>query len=228
MPVIDETFFDKEPLFIPNKSTIEVRASSTPPVEASIDRFIELCERELLINALGVTLFDELQSEILKKPIDPDGTEPNAAQKWIDLVDGRNYTLEDMEYRWEGLRGFKQNSLIAHFVYSSYLLHNNDVLTTTGTVKPKAANADNVTMTPKFIRAWQTFLGMYQGQDDFLHHHNSHHGLHLKGIDSDSSKNKTRSLLQYLNDSNDLDATAFPNFEFRLVQLEDSFNSFGI
>lgn len=224
--IIDRTFFEKEPLLIPNLTSLEVRGATEPAQQGVIDRFIELCERDLLINALGITLFDELTIEAAKDPITPGGGGA-AAQKWIDLVDGRNYTISAIEHRWEGLRGFSKNSLIAYFIFTSYLMNKDGILTTLGVVQPKASISENLSSTPKFINAWQTFISMYQGTS--IHHPLIIHNRFGIGIDhAGSSINAPRSLFQYLTDTNTLDPTSFPNLTFGKVALENSFNSFGI
>ena len=81
--IIDNTYFEKGWLFIPNNKDLNAEPTASPSAQSEIDFFIEEYERELLLNALGVTLYNELQAE-LPTP---------ATQKWIDLVDGKDYTI---------------------------------------------------------------------------------------------------------------------------------------
>jgi hypothetical protein len=101
-----------------------------------------------------VTLYDELVIALLD--ID------NAATKWQNLVKGVTYVKDTETYRFDGLRGFNKESLIAYFVYCEYLRNDQSYYATTGVVKSKTKNAESYDPTSKFISCYYAFLKRYQ------------------------------------------------------------------
>jgi len=216
--IIDNTYFEKGSLYIPNNKDINVAPVDTPSSQSELDFFIEKYERELLLNAFGVTLYNELQSQIPNPTI----------QKWIDLINGSDYTDADGEVkRWDGLKGNLSQSVIAFFVYCEYLRNDNEAYATVGTVKNNAKNADNVDATPKYIKAWHQFIDFYQGQN-YCTPQVIVNRSGMIGLDYYGEGNKVQvSLYQYLMDANTLDDTSFPDFDnyFKFYRTK---NSFGI
>lgn len=218
--IIDSTYFEKGSLYIPNNKNVNVEPTGTPTVVTELDFFITKYERQLLMNALGVTLYDELQVALLDLPA--------SDQKWKDLVNGRNYTNADGNVkRWDGLKGFDNQSVIAFFVYTEYLRNDNETYATVGTVKNDAKNATNIGATPKFIKAYNQFVEAYQGDLSSPAPSIVVNGFGSLGVDWYGSENVQVSLYQYLLDANEEDETAFPDFgdTFRFYALQ---NSFGI
>jgi hypothetical protein len=79
-------------------------------------------------------------------------------QKWVDLVDGKD--------NWKGLRyasGGNKFSLIANYVFCSYLENDYSSYTTTGTIISDAANSTQVNPTQKITIAWNKFVEMLNG-----------------------------------------------------------------
>lgn len=229
--VIDKTYFTRQPLYIPAGKSLNVSAPGAPVEQGNIDRLVEVYEAELLINAIGITYYTQLVAALGLLPFAVDTDPPSLAtadQKWQDLILGHTYTIDGREYRWEGLRGRNQVSLIAFYCYAMYLRDNGEQLTSVGVVKPDAKNSSSYTPTKKFINAWQTFLTMYQVIDT------EQPAVRVNafgtiGLDYYGTKNRTRSLLQYFYDlNNHVDATRFPDLEFGVIPLEESYNSFGI
>lgn len=212
MSIIDATYFTKGHTFIPHSEDINPDTSSTKE-NTELKYFIEKYERELLINALGVTLYNELENAAT--PL---------SGKWQKLVEGETYTVDGKEYRWEGLKGFN-NSLIANYVYCMWLRHDESHYTTTGVIANKAKNAKDFDPTPKYIKVWNLFIEAYQGQQSTLpqiiHNHYGDVGLDYYG----QQKNVIRSLYQYITDKNNEDETNFPDAPFKFYEYQ---NSFGI
>lgn len=214
--IIDSSYFEKGELYIPNNRDLSAQPVGSPSTKSDVDFFINKYEPELLLNALGVTLYNELETA--------NSDLPNAAQKWKDLVNGVDYTIDGVTRRWDGLIGAGKQSLIAYFVYCQYLRDKEATFTTTGVVQNDANNAENYDPTRKYIKAWNSFLKQYQGGLNRAPRiiYNSSGSV---GLDYYGNKSKTVSLYQYLADQNTLDDTAFPDFEFTLYE---SYNSFGI
>lgn len=230
MQLVDNTYFENRELFIPNNTDLNAEPVGTASAQSELDAMIIKYERELMINALGVTLYDELVTAI--------NDLPGADQKWKDLVTGRNYTIDSKVYRWDGLRGFSKQSLVAFYVYTQYLVNDEMSYTTVGVVQNEANNAEVGDYTSKYIKARNSFLEQYQG--DLYNYYTRHVDMYYSGdyrnhcnlnyLDSiNLYKQYTRkvqaSLWQYLNDANDLDATAFPDFQFKVYSPQ---NRFGI
>ena len=213
--ITDETYYLKGINFIPN--SVDISASSdSPSQESELDYFIGICERQLMLDALGVTLFNEFTTAMADLP--------NAAQKWKDLVDGATYTLDGKEYLWEGLRGYNKNSLVASYIFCEFLRNDQSTYTTTGVAQNKAKNAQNYSYTPKYISAWRNFIKGYQAQaqcDPVIIR--NHFGT--VGLDYYQNNDSVVSLYRFLTDQNELDATAFPDFEFKFYENQ---NSLGI
>ena len=105
MAFIDSTYFTGE-IFIPN-------ASSDTKLTAAITQY----EKEILMKLLGYPLYKALQADLVLG-------EPQT-QKYIDLVDGKEFThtFDGVEYtlKWEGLRNSGKLSLIDYYVYHEYV-----------------------------------------------------------------------------------------------------------
>jgi len=214
--LIDSTYFEKGALYIPNNTDINPGKVGITN-QTDLDFYIIEYERDLLINAFGITLYDELQVALLDLP--------NALQKWRDLVTGKNYVNPSgVTKRWEGLRGANKQSLVACYVYTEYLRNYNETFATTGVVRNDSKNATNYDATPKYIKAYNKFIEQYQS-DTLAQPRLYINRFGSEGLDWYGAENATVSLYKFLTDSNLLDVTAFPNFTFKFYAEQ---NSFGI
>jgi hypothetical protein len=215
--IIDTTYFERGNLYIPNNKDYNVEPEGAPTIITDLEASISKYERELLLNALGVTLYDELQVALVDLP--------GSDQKWTDLVEGRNYTNVDGKVkRWDGLKGYNGQSLIAFYIFTEYLRNDNEEYATVGTVRNTAKNAEVVSATPKFIKAYSQFISFYQGKLSFNEPQVLVNGFGSAGFDWYNESVQV-SLYNYLTDCNDLEATSFPDFEFKVYESQ---NSFGI
>jgi hypothetical protein len=148
MSIIDNTYFIND-LAIPNAIASPTIGDNTPDNIDYIDDCIEYVEKNLLINALGLTIYNELQTALADLP--------SADQKWKDLVNGLEYDGKI----WEGLRSPK--SLLCYAVYYTFLDWNTTFWTTVGVQRPQAENSTTITPEFKLATAFQTFSGKYQG-----------------------------------------------------------------
>ncbi|MFT5668822.1 MAG: hypothetical protein ACI9DK_003027 [Vicingaceae bacterium] len=225
--LINTTYFLKQPNYIPNGYTSSVGGISLPNKETDLKGLIAVLERGLLIQALGIVLYELLIAEL---EADGDNWVIKAAapEKWKKLVNGETYvSTGQVSYRWEGLLGFNKNSLISDYIYSQFLIEEQQKLTDLGVQLPKAANSETASITPKLIRSWQRFVERYQAVDsEYPLIREDGYGTVV--IDYHNNQNKTRSLYQYLIDKNELDATNFPDLEFGFADLSGSLNSLGI
>jgi len=215
--IIDATYFEKGSLYIPNNKDMNASPEGTPTNQTDLDFFIIEYERELLLNALGIVLYEELLTALEDLDI--------SAQKWKDLVNGLTYeNIEGVKKRWDGLIGYNNQSVIAFYIYTKYLRNYNETFATTGVVRNDSKNATNYDATPKYIKAYNSFLEKYQA--DLLPQPRFYaNRFGTEGIDWYGSEKVQVSLFQFLTDSNELDETAFPDFKFKFYEQQ---NSFGI
>ena len=148
MNIIDQTFFSNPNyLYIP----LAVNDPSGSVNNASeLSFLIDKVEKEVLLNSLGLTLYNELQLALkdLENPL-------NA--KFKKLVDGDEYN----EKLWQGLA--HEESLIACRVFELYNSHNAIRLSATGATVVNAENATNSTPMYLIANANQSFIKQYQG-----------------------------------------------------------------
>lgn len=218
MSIVNLTYFQAGSLYIPNNNNLNVEIDGVPNSGNELQLFIDIYERELLINALGIDLYNDFQSEL------PAPT----TQKWIDLLNGKDYSINGKNYRWDGLIGVNKQSLIAFYIYCKYLRNNQSVYTTAGVVLPNSANSENVDATPKYIFSYNNFINKYQGeigeQDNYSIITNCYGNI---GLDYYVGSNKSYlvSMYQYMVNQNTLDDTNFPDLDFKFYYRE---NSWGI
>lgn len=236
MPILDTTFFTSGQLYIPNNRTTGARPQGTPQ-NTDLDTFIAKFERQFLYNCLGVPFYNTLQEELQKRPFNPDSTE-DAEQKWVDLVNGTDYVIQNTNFRWDGLKGFNNDSLIAYFVKAHFLRYQESNYTTEGIVKLQPSNAQPFAYNTQFHDVWETFCVMYQGEyinkfirSNNIASHNLSNRAYYNFIDAiigrrdrflgrnffNVNNSPSVSLFEYLRDQNDLN-NSFPDFAFRFYK----------
>ena len=210
MPNIINKRYFKNDLFIPNALEQPAIGSNTPNKVADINDAITVIERDILLSALGLDIYNELQAEL---PI----TE-TSPQKWIDLVNGVEYDGK----AWEGLGSPK--SLIAYAVYYNYLSGNSEFWSTLGVVKPESENSININPSYKIASAYQKYLNKYQNGCMVKPFKGYYKGVWFEDYFGDDSKDVNVSLYQYLKDNANTygwDTTIFK------VDIQN-INSFGL
>ena len=154
--ITDSTYYEAGKKFIPNNNNQNTEIAGVPNVVSAIDDFIVKYERELLIDVLGITLYNELNTALADLP--------NADIKWQNLVNGVEYVKDSVTYRFDGLRGFEKDSLVSFYVFCKYMENDESYYSTTGVTKSNAQNANNFTPTRKYLDAWYIFLEKYQNE----------------------------------------------------------------
>lgn len=198
-------------LYIPlAKGTISGTANTeTPNSRANVLELIDEVEKDVLLNSLGLDLYNELMVALIDLP--------SADQKWRDLVNGVEYDGKI----WEGLDNAK--SLFLYAVYTLFIMENSDFLTALGVAKSNVENANLTTNATKVSYAWQKFLTKYQDgclAEPLIYSDSGYSFTDYYG----TNDNIQRSLYQYLNDNLDT-WTTWDNSKFRLYE---QINSFGI
>lgn len=156
MYIIDESYFIKE-LRIPNTNEIDVSDSADPFIT-----WIDKEARQCLQLALGYKLFKELDDNITDGVLDTD-----APQKWLNLVNGKDYTKDSKEYNWKGLKfieGTFKGSLLAYYVYCKWLEFQLSYMSGMGETRGEAVNSMVANSTHRYVALWNTFVEMYQSK----------------------------------------------------------------
>lgn len=214
MYIIDPTYFIKD-ISVPNSE--ELNSGNADVLEMYIDKYA----RQLLKNALGYSLFNAFDSQVTDGVLNG-----GADQKWIDLVNGLEYTKDGIVYKWQGLKyeeGLYKNSLLAKYVFFHWYKENVTSLSGIGEVNLQAKNSITVEPNQRLVSVWNSFMYEYQWRQN-----NNKHNLNVffkNGIPVydfyNGDENDYVSLLQFLTDK----ATDYPDAPLKEYKL---LNSFGI
>lgn len=203
MQIIDKSYFTNlNYLHIP-LSVNDPSGSVTPSNATELDSLCIKLEREILLNALGLSLYNEI-----KAITDID----TADEKLKKLIQGDEYEGKI----WLGLDN--DDSLIANYIYQEFVTQTDIRLSATGAKKVNPENATN--QTPKYLIAGanQNFIKQYQGE--YL----TTPLMYGNFIDWYGCDSIEKSLYGYLMDKQ-LDFTTWRPEFFRVYETK---NSFGI
>lgn len=145
MALIDQTYFNFD---------ISLPAGNYSDLPGWIDRF----ESELLRNLLG----DALSQLVLN--YDSETSE----QRIKDIVEGKEFEIDDSVIMWNGLVNSEKKSLIAYYVYTQYLRYNVTTTTPTGERKSKNENSNPADQSFKMWRAHRKYFGEAQTLLSFI------------------------------------------------------------
>lgn len=199
MYIIDQTYFTRE-LSIPNINEVQTEAFET--LEYFVDEYV----RQLLRDALGIEVFNILDTYVIDGAFDSTG----APQYIIDLVEGKEYVKSGVTYKWSGListQGVFKKSLLANYVYYQWLKNSFSTQSGVGEVTLNPQNANLVNPTQKLVTAWNNFVTMYQNENCV--YPNVYYKGHTQVIDwLGYNVNTEVSLIEYLNDNDSDFSTA--------------------
>ena len=150
--IVDKTYFSKSNfLYIPLSVAAPVSnpSTQTPDNVQYIDNLCIEIEKDLLLKAFGVDMYNELQLALadIDNPL-------NANYK--KLVQGEFYNSK----QWKGLN--HDLSLIACKIYSEFIMRTNNRLSGVGMVKVSPEKADLSNPNSAIVRANQMFINQYQ------------------------------------------------------------------
>lgn len=209
--IVDKTYFQKaNGLYIPlSKSAPVSNASAESPSNvAYLDNLCVKVEKSILLNALGLTVYNTLQLALA------DIDNPLYAS-YKKLVQGEEYDGKV----WNGLEN--DYSLIAYRIYEIFLTETNERLSALGTTQVNPQNANLYTPAYKIAHASQKFVNQYQGgylREPIIY--NDGEFIDWFGC----SEEVEVSLYQYLTDK----ATDFTGLDMTKFKIYESQNSFGI
>lgn len=202
MQIVDKSYFNNQNyIHIP---LAVVDPSAVPNNATELDYLCIKLEREILLNAFGLSLYNEI------KAITDIDLPENA--KFKKLIQGDEYDGKI----WLGLDN--DDSLIANYIYQEFVTQTDIRLSATGAKKVNPENATN--QTPKYLiaGAHQKFIKQYQG--DYLT------TPYIEGnfIDWYGCNNVEKSLYGYLIDKK----ADFTNWLPENFKIYETKNSFGI
>lgn len=201
MQIVDKTFFSNQNYIHIPLAIVDPSGSASNSTE--LDFMCMKLEREILLNAFGLSLYNEIK-----------------AITDIDLVDVKfKKIIEGDEYDgkiWLGLD--HDDSLIANYIYQKFVTDTDIRLSATGAKKVNPENATN--QTPKYLiaGAHQNFIKQYQGE--YLTSPNVNGNF----IDWYGCNNLEKSLYGYLIDKQ----ADFTNWKPEYFKVYETKNSFGI
>ena len=207
--IVNKSYFNKQNiLYIPlaSEAPLPSAVTSTPNDGTYIDALCIEIEKTILVNALGLTTYNELQLALadIDNPL-------NASYK--KLVNGDEYDGKI----WVGLK--YDLSLIANAVWIEYVMQKNTNLSAVGNSQVNLEKGALVTPMYKIANASASFIKQYQGEylnepiiiGNFID---------WQGCDDSVEV----SLYRYLSDKK----ADFPNVDLNKFKFYEQINSFGI
>lgn len=209
--IVNKSYFNKQNiLYIPlaSEAPLPSAVTSTPNDGTYIDALCIEIEKTILVNALGLTTYNELQLAIADEFTNP------LYASYDKLVNGDEYEGKI----WVGLK--YDLSIIAQAVWIEYVMQKNTNLSAVGNSQVNLEKGTLVTPMYKIANASASFIKQYQGQilDEPIIYDN--YFIDWQGCDDSVEV----SLYRYLSDKK----TDFPNVDLNKFKFYEQINSFGI
>lgn len=188
--LINDTYFQGI-LNVPN--IYEVNSLELTQLNYAIDKWGTLFIQEFL----GYELFNEFSTHLTGGNLNA-----TAPQKWKNLVNGIEYTLNNKTFKWRGLiysEGISKISIIAYFVY--YMKYQNSVNTSMGLVGVEPRNGININPFEHLTTIWNEFIYMYQGTTNTNAKRYIHQGVIFDDFYCGVNSSSYVSLLQFITDN---------------------------
>lgn len=155
---------------------------------SELQLFINECEREASVKALGPFVYNELLSNLNAAG----DVIVSAPEKWKELRNGKEYVKDGCKKYWRGLSFIERGtpiSAFAYYVFWYFLESDLSRYSGTGVVSEKTKNAKNADPTWKALRAWRKFYKMVVKSDTL-----------------------DVALYEFISDMNDLDSSTYPDW----------------
>ena len=225
MSIIDRSYFEYTEVFIPNAK--EDVTDSLLGVKNNLDSFINKYEREILVASLGYKLFNEFNNEL--DPTQANVLKPTASVKWDELLNGKEYVINDKTVNFRGIRFSDSNfngndiyqSFIAHYVYYHYLQDYDQSYSGVGVQKENPSNAFRVSNIKKSVSAWRSFYELMIGEYYSVTY--MYNNLNIIGIDYYGCGNRERSLYEFIRDQNSLVSDYYEDWEPTVFYNQNTF-----
>lgn len=149
MPLIDNSYFVRGILIT---QIGDVNSATT----SVLNDFIATYEPEFLRKALGYSFYKIM-------------TENPTEQRFIDLIEGKEYTLNGVTDKWEGFKNDQKLSPIANYLYVKYWQVNVQATGGLGIQVNNVEHAHTVSPAQKMTQAWSDMLYMLRKMYQFLY-----------------------------------------------------------
>ena len=155
--------------------------------------FLEEYERDVLTKSLGYSLYKDLKSNLeTLSGATVETVKSSAAQKYKDLMSGKEYTIDGVLVHWRGLlftEGALKRSLITYYTFFYFLESDLSRHSGIGLQTEKGKNSKKADPRPKALRAWSKFYEL-----------------------TVESRDNEKSLYQFIEDMNKLDSSTYPDW----------------
>ena len=205
MQIITKSYFDNQNYLSIPLAILD--PSGAPSNATELDNLCIKIERDVMLNSLGLTLYNEF------KVLDSVSIELPVNARWKALVQGEEYD----EKVWEGLDN--DYSLIAYRIFENFTHDTDTRLSANGVTKVQAENAENKTPAYLITNSNNEFIKKYQGEmlkEPYIYDNFIDWFGHQEEIE--------RSMYGYLVDKKAL----FPEWKQINFRIYESKNSFGI
>lgn len=148
--LIDYTYFERGNIKIP-------QFDDSGAVQSELEFYIDKYEKVYLISLLGYDLYKAFMDDF-------SGGTPQT-QKYLDLLNGKDYTIDyngnSQTVHWNGLKNSDKESLLAYFVYYWYMRSTTQPNTGTGVIMNANENSEVMSAGRKMALAWNSALELY-------------------------------------------------------------------
>jgi hypothetical protein len=143
MAIIDVAYFDSGLTNIPN--------TDQPSVSEAVNDAIAIYEPEYLKGVLGYEL---------QKAFEAGAAELTPDQRWIDLLDGVEFTRDGVMDKWIGFNNVQFDSSIAYYVMFHFVRNNDSIFTGIGERKSKSVNSDPISSSAMLMNVWNKMVSL--------------------------------------------------------------------
>ena len=135
MSLINETYF--------------IGDISIPPNDfGNILTYVTKYERQCLIDTLGYALYKEIAAY----------TVSGSTQRIKDIVEGKEYTFDDMTVKWGGLVNDEKESPLAYYIYYFYMKGNKTITGNVNEMALQSENSESASIVDKLVYSWDKFM----------------------------------------------------------------------
>ena len=152
-------------IHIPNSNN-SAPNSSLIGNQTKLNYFIQKYENELLIDCLGYSLATEFSNEFDTNTTN--GLKATSNQKWDDLLNGKEYLLNDVLVKWRGFKFYEgqfEQSITSYYIFCEFIKNDAISYRGTGTKVEKSKNAKDVSVDRTFINAYREFHKLTEFSD---------------------------------------------------------------
>jgi hypothetical protein len=151
--IIDYTYFTNR---------LNLPQTGNTPGREDVEAYIDQYEPEYLKCVLGLDLWQAFNAGI-------EGSGPPSEQRFIDLLEGKDFTKDGCGYHWNGFKPLTGKiSPIANYVFYQYVDERVIDFTLVGNVKSTTENNRIADETPRLVYTWNRMVDLNRALYNFL------------------------------------------------------------